>query len=200
MLWHKFRGLVIFDFFSRAMIFMDQIIKRNNRARFQSLWGSLNWLTDWRFVHDADRCSVRDSDSLDVLGEMYERARMPAYMVKDSFQVAAGADWGRGAAADDPRVAYVYRCLGHRVHDRVFFPWPKLCVLVALVLERGRWRAAEDVIALDDLACYFYSRLVLRGGRLPGAMHSSVVMRSFLCVSPAIRGYLAGFTAQKNGL
>jgi len=90
--------------------------------------------------------------------------------------------------------------LGHRVQDRVFFPWPKLCVLVALVLEGGRWRAAEESIAGDDDACYFYSRLVLRGRRLPDVMHAAVVMRSFLGGNLATRGYLAGFTAQKTGL
>lgn len=176
---------------------MDQIIKKNIYARFHGLWDSLNWLTDWRYLPNG--CSIRKPD-LDFLGRIYDQACMPAYMVKDSFQVAAGADWGCGAAADDPRVAYVYRCLGHRVCDAVFFPWPKLCVLVALVLERGRWRAAEDAIASDDLACYFYSRLVLRGRRLPSGMHSAVVLRSFLGGSLATRGYLDGFTAQKTGL
>ncbi len=196
MLWYKFWGCVILVVFSRAMENMNQIIKKNICVRFHALWESLNWLTDWRYVPDVDR----GAPDLDFLGEIYERARQPAYMVKDSFQQAAGADWGCGFLPDDPRAAYVYRCLGHRVSDRVFFSWPKLCVLVALVLERGRWRVAEDAIASDDVACYFYSRLVLRGRRLPSGMHSAVVLRSFLGGSLATRGYLAGFTAQKTGL
>jgi hypothetical protein len=174
---------------------VDPIIKKRICARFWGLVEALNWLTDWRCESVGHSFLGGEGDRLDVLEGWYSRAMIPSWEVRDCFRHVVF-----DLRSDDPRGAYVYRCLGHRVPDSVFFPWPKLCVLVALVLEGGRWRAGEGVISGDDEASLFYSRLVLGGGRLPWEMHNRVVLRSFLGGGVALRRYFGGFTAQKTGL
>lgn len=156
------------------------------RLMFGDLWSSLTYLS---------------GSELDIgcLERAYRLACFEPYMVRHFFQLSAGFDWGVGSGGD-VRVSYVYRCLGHCVPDRVFFSYPRMCVLVALVFFGGRWRVVEDVVAGDDAACLFYSRLVLGGRRLPWRMHQQVVLRSFVGVSEAMGLYLGQFTAQKKRL
>ena len=153
---------------------------------------SLDWFTDWRY--SAAGPVVKEACMIGVLESAYWHADYSSWVVREMFR-----ENGMDSDCGDARSAYVYKCLGHKVPDSVFFPFPKLCVLVARKLMKGRWQKMEESIMRDDLACLFYSRLVV-GGRLPWRMHSGVVMRSFLGCGPAAREYLSQFTAQKNGL
>jgi len=158
-----------------------------------SLMDSLDWLTgfSYRECPNGNPSAGRTEDfRISMLESKYRAAGFKSWQVRDYFREACGYDWGVGAAPDDVRLGYVYRCLGHSVSDGVFFRWPKVCVLYAANVLEGRWLEAEEFISGDDEACLFYSRLVLRGRRLPWRMHNEVVMRSFLGVGEAMRQYL----------
>jgi hypothetical protein len=174
---------------------VDQIIKKRMSERFHVLWEGLNWLTDWRCEGISHSFLGEEDHRLDILQGWYVRSMIPSYEVRSLYRSVIFS-----LGSGDVRAAYVSRCLGHCVPDRVFFPFPKLCVLLAVVLEGGRWRAGESVISGDDEACLFYSRMVFGGGRLPWDMHNRVVLRSFGGGGAALRRYFGGFTAQKTGL
>lgn len=174
---------------------IPELFKRKSegaRACFAGLMEALDWFTDYKYKPGPYGSSYASADfRISMLESKYRAAEYRAYQVRDYFRQVCGVDWGVGADLDDVRRAYVYKCLGHTIPDRVFFRWPKVCVLVSANLLRDRWLDAEDSIAADDEACLFYSRLVLKGRRLPWRMHNTIVMRSFLGTSPAMLRYLA---------
>lgn len=161
---------------------------------FLDLVNGLDWLTDFKYrvpVH------ANEEEMVSALEMAYMSCDYSPWQVRSMFRENVGMEWGTGGGGD-ARCSYIYKCLGHRVSDKVFFPFPKLCVLIARNVAEGRWECAEESIAEDDLACLFYSRFVMKGRRLPWKMHSQVMMRSFLGSGCALRSYLAQFTAQKN--
>lgn len=192
---HKSSSVLNFGFSVLMTNILDTLFKRNaedSRACFAGLMEALDWLTDFSYRPGRANHYGTADFRLSILESKYRSAGYKAWQVRDYFRASCGYDWGSGAGPDDVRMAYVYRCVGHSVPDRVFFRWPKVCVLAAVNIVGDRWREAEDCIAGDDEACLFYSRFVLKGRRLPWRMHNQVVMRSFLGVGPAMRQYLAG--------
>lgn len=90
----------------------------------------------------------------------------------------------------DGRVLYLSRCLGHKISEKLFFKFPRLCVLYNLTFLKGRWREAEDHIVKDDLAVYLYSKYVV-GGILPEKMHTEIVLGTILRKSVPIQKYFS---------
>lgn len=139
---------------------------------------------------------VKDKFDLDALEKKFESTNEPTYVVREWFRrgYKGNLDFSN---LSDARVSYLSRCLGHKINEKVFFKYPKLCVLYSLRILKGRWHDAESVISSNDEASYLYSKYVIRG-ILPEKMHNEIVLRTFLGTSFSIRNYFSNIRVYKK--
>lgn len=138
----------------------------------------------WRIRFDGNQ------NNLGVLEENFEYTNISLWSVKNLFRNGYKDGTLNFSNLDDPKVLYLRRCLGHKVSETKFLKFPRLCVLYSLCILNDRWRYAESVISKDDVACYLYSKHVIRG-KLPEKMHTEIVLRTFVSKSPAIEKYFS---------
>jgi len=167
---------------------MNKINLTPEEILFNSFLNHLNYLCD-DFV-------VKDRVDLSNLEKRFEGLNEPTYVVKNWFRrgYKGNLDFSN---VSDGRVAYLSRCLGHKINEKVFFKYPKLCVLYSLCILKDRWREAESIISLDDGASYLYSKYVICG-ILPEKMHTEIVLRTFLSTSFLIRKYFENIRVYKK--
>lgn len=134
---------------------------------------------------------------IEVLNSWYERTNIPVYWVRNLIRTQLkDSDGIYFYNSKCVCTAYLARCLGHTISEKLILDNPLIAVLYSRNVIRGRWREAEGILARDSEASYFYNQLIMKGRGLPWKMHQELVMRSFLARDYAMEKYFSDRTLQ----
>lgn len=131
-------------------------------------------------------------DRLEVLNSWYDRTNIPLYwvrnLIRSELKEVDGINFQNSECVC---TAYLARCLGHSISEKLILGHPHVAVVYSRNVIRGRWRAAEAVLAGNSEASYFYNQFIMKGRGLPWKMHQELVMRSFLSRDYAMEKYFS---------
>lgn len=132
---------------------------------------------------------VSNERELSNIEYKFSCTNIPKYFLIDRIRSGDKADV-IDFSKNDGKILYLRKILGHKINERLFFEYPRLCVLYSLCILNDRWKDAERYIVNDGVACYFYAKYCI-GGFLPEKMHNQIVLNSFLGKSFIFQKYFS---------
>ena len=169
-------------------MFINDLNRDIYKKAYTGFLRSLSLLTD---VHLNSRGDERWAEQeFNLIDSCYSNCDYPTYWVRSMYREVGCPD----DKMKSPEVVtdYVMMCVGHKINPKKFLGFPRLCVLYSWKILKCRFKLAEKMICSDSLACYFYSKLVVRK-ILPPEMHNGLLLRSFERHDPHFVRYLRDF-------